>query len=101
MMKELKLSGAEFHVGVQCHFCQQRNFKGWRYKNGHVPDVDACASCFHDATLRYEFPSNHVWMLMMQPILGKLSRTRPMLPEFWARACADTFVPSMPRSPGS
>ena len=91
-MKELKLSGAEFHVGVECHFCKQRNFKGWRYKNGHVADVDACASCFHDFAKRCKFPSNHVWLLMMQPILGKLPRTRPLLPEFWARACADTYV---------
>jgi hypothetical protein len=29
---------------------------------------------------------------MMQPILGKLPRTRPLLPEFWARACSATYV---------
>ena len=91
-MKELKFSGAEFHVGVECHFCRQRNFKGWRYKNGHAADVDACASCFENAALRYVFPSNHVWLLLMQPILGKLPRSRPLLPEFWARACADTHA---------
>jgi hypothetical protein len=91
-MKELKLSGAEFHVGIECNFCRKRNFKGWRYKNGHVADVDACASCYQNVKLRCTFPSSHVWLLMMQPILGKLPRTRAMLPEFWARACADTHV---------
>jgi hypothetical protein len=87
------LSGADFHVGVECHFCHQRNFKGWRYKNGHVADVDVCESCFEDLALRCRFPSSHVWLLMMRPILGKLPRARPMLPEFWARACADVHVP--------
>lgn len=91
-MKELKLSGAEFHVGVECHFCRHRNFKGWRYKNGHAADIDACASCFQDSALRSAFPPNHVWLLMMQPILGKLPRSQPLLPEFWARACADTHL---------
>lgn len=91
-MKELKWSGAEFHVGIECHFCRQRNFKGWRYKNGHVADVDACASCYENMALRCTFPSSHVWLLIMRPIMGKLPRSRAMLPEFWARACADTYV---------
>lgn len=68
-LKALAGASEGHHMGITCGFCEEKNFKGYRYKCLHCHNYDLCDLCFEKKRSSKAHSSSHPTLLLQDPTL--------------------------------
>ena len=68
-LKALAGASEGHHMGITCGFCEEKNFKGYRYKCLHCHNYDLCDLCFEKKRSSKTHSSSHPTLLLQDPTL--------------------------------